>query len=61
MKYHNNIYENMVYVISVNRCGELTDINESKGYAVVRFDDNTSGKFRLNDIDCFNTVSNLMK
>ena len=55
-----NVNENSVYVISKDKFGSLKDINEAKGYCVVKLENGEITKCKLNDVNCLDSITNIL-
>ena len=57
---NNEITENSVYAIPVNRFGELYSICEEDNSCIIKFKDNTKQKFNLNKVEYLGNIENLL-
>lgn len=55
-----SITENTVYVIPANKKGELCSISERTNTCIVKFDDNTKQKVKLNEVEYIGDILNLI-
>lgn len=61
IKYRNNrITENSVYAIPVNKIGDIYSICEDDFSCIIKFDDNTKQKFKLNEVEYLGKIENLL-
>ena len=55
-----NITENSVYAIPVNKFGEIYSICEEDYSCIIKFNDNTKQKFKLNEVEYLGKIENLL-
>lgn len=57
---NNEITENSVYAIPVNRFGTIYSICEEDYSCIIKFKDNSKQKFKLNEVECLESIENLL-
>ena len=60
IKHRDNITENSVYAIPVQRMGEIYSICEDDNSCIIKFKDKTRQKFKLNEIEYLGNIENLL-
>ena len=62
IKFKNNtITENSVYALPVNRFGTIYSLCEEDNSCIIKFNDNTKQKFKLNEVEYLGNIENLLK
>ena len=58
---NNDLTENSVYVIPVNRFGTIYSLCENDNSCIIQFNDNTKQKFKLNEVEYLGNIEDLLK
>lgn len=55
----NRLQENRVYSLKDNKYGTLMNINENQNYCIIKYDDETKQKCKLNEVEYISNLENL--